>query len=263
MTSISKDCPCNECDGSGYLIYRAYSESNKSYYDFAEPCKCLNGIEKSSRKEYSNIPKMYANSSVRDFNINFYKDREGASKVKSIAKNFIVRFDEFQRMGKGLYLYSQTKGSGKTYLACAIGNALIETKGIGVKFMSTLELLLTIKDTYKKDSEASEKDALNSIKQCPVLILDDIGAERATNWVNSIFLNILDYRIENELVTLFTSNTAIESLKLDERIVNRIYKMAIEIQMPEESVRKSKSEKENSEIIKMLLEGKEKRNDNT
>lgn len=85
-----------------------------------------------------------------------------------------------------------------------------------------------------------------------MLILDDIGTEKPTEWVCGIFLSILDYRISNRLVTLFTSNIHKEKLKLDDRIVDRLYKMTIDIHLPEESIRRLESQKEAEELKKLL-----------
>ena len=84
------------------------------------------------------------------------------------------------------------------------------------------------------------------------MIVDDIGTEKPSEWVNSIFLEILDYRISHLLVTIFTSNVPQSDLKLDERIVDRIIKMSIEIHFPEESIRRKKADTECSELLKIL-----------
>ena len=243
------------CDGNGILVYRLFEQKDdkdKFVEEVGLPCACKGEREQADRRDVSDIPKTYENATINNFNINFYSSRDIAINVRTTAKNFIKNFDEIKNNGKGLYLYSKTKGSGKTYLACAMGNALISQHNIGVKFASTIELLQKIKDSYRKDSEMSERDLLRIYKTVPVLILDDIGAENKTAWVDNVFLNILDTRISENLITFFTSNVPIEKLTLDERIVNRIYKMAIEVPLPEESVRKNLAQMENKELMQLL-----------
>ena len=152
-----------------------------------------------------------------------------------------------------MYFYSQTKGSGKTRLACSLGNAIIATNTMKVSYIKTIDLLSTIRDTYnKKEPDITEKELIDGIKKTPFLIIDDIGAEKPNDFVNSVFLNILDYRISHLLVTVFTSNVPQNGLKLDERIADRICKMSIEIHFPEESIRRKKANAECTELLKIL-----------
>ena len=190
---------------------------------------------------------------MRSFDISLYNDTETAKKIKHAAGEYINHFQQFREQGKGLYFYSRAKGSGKTRLACSLGNAVIATNTMRVSYIKTIELLSMIKDTYnKKDAEITEKEVLDSIKKAPFLIVDDIGTEKTSEWVNSIFLEILDYRISHLLVTIFTSNVPQSDLKLDERIVDRIIKMSIEIHFPEENIRRKKANTECSELLKIL-----------
>lgn len=223
-------------------------------FEVFEPCECSGAIYKPEIKKNALIPYEFKDCTINSFNTDKYEDKQTAKQAKKTAGNFVSKFITFKNEGKGLYLYSKTKGSGKTRLACSIGNALIQVHGERVKFVKTLDLLSVIKDTYKKDSGVSEKEVLDGIKSCRVLILDDIGAENPTGWANEKFLSLLDYRISNKLVTLFTSNVYMDKLKLDERVVDRICKLAIDVHLPEESVRRMESKRESEELRK-LLEG--------
>ena len=111
---------------------------------------------------------------------------------------------------------------------------------------------IPVQDTYKKDSGIAEREAVDRIKKVKLLILDDIGAEKPTEWVCGEFLKILDYRISNKLITFFTSNLHREKLKLDGRIIDRIVAMTLDVHLPEESVRRSQSKKQNIELSNLL-----------
>jgi len=117
-----------------------------------------------------------------------------------------------------------------------------------VEFVNTINLLNEIKGSYQQGSEVSSSELLRMIKSIDVLILDDIGTEKPTNWVNEIFYSILNDRMTAKKITIFTSNCNIEELKHDERVSNRIEKMAMPILFPEESIRKSIAQKENVEF---------------
>ena len=87
------------------------------------------------------------------------------------------------------------------------------------------------------------------------MILDDLGAEKQSAWVNETVYKILTYRENHMLLTVFTSNIRIEELEYQDRVKNRIESMAVQIQMPEESIRR-KFSKRNSERFMAELMGR-------
>ncbi len=252
MNNSTSDSVCPICNGKGFVITWQKDERG-NLTEYARRCQCQDKAEQLKLKGTSGIPAEYEKCTVRSFDISLYNDTETAKKIKHAAGEYINHFQQFREQGKGLYFYSRAKGSGKTRLACSLGNAVIATNTMRVSYIKTIELLSMIKDTYnKKDTEITEKEVLGSIKKAPFLIVDDIGTEKTSEWVNSIFLEILDYRISHLLVTIFTSNVPQSDLKLDERIVDRIIKMSIEIHFPEESIRRKKANTECSELLKIL-----------
>lgn len=241
-------CKYNNCDGSGLILNQ---ETNT-----ATMCKCYYDQIINRKLDFANIPKEFEELTINSFDATLYSTenyRELARMAKKAAANFINNFDVFLEQGKGLYLYSEKKGSGKTRLAASIGNALIKVKSIGVKYTTTVDLLNEIKKTFHKDSKTTESDLIESIKKVDVLILDDVGVEEPTPWVNTIFYNLLNGRMINKKITIFTSNTTIDELRHDDRIRNRIEKMAIPVEFPNESIRSNIAKKENEELQKILL----------
>lgn len=227
---------------------------------YAKNCKCVEQAIKEAKLEktlsFASIPSEFTGVKVNDFDCMVYTTSNAvniATAARKIAKNYILEFKKFQDNGKGLYFYSKEKGSGKTMLALALGNALINMCNTSVKFVTTPELFAEIKKTYDKSSEFKESELLDSLKQVPVLILDDIGTEKQSGWVNDILYQILNTRMTAKLVTIFTSNVHISQLAHDERIKSRIEKMSFPVQMPEESIRKQIATKENEDMAKVLL----------
>ena len=206
--------------------------------------------------KFANIPPEFEGVKVDDFNCTIYTTSNAiniATAARKITKNYILNFEQFKETGKGLYYYSKEKGSGKTMLALALGNALINMYKVNVKFVTTPDLFAEIKRTYDKTSEFKESELLDSLKSVQVLILDDIGTEKQGGWVNEILYQILNTRMTSKLITIFTSNVHMSQLKHDERIKSRIEKMSYPVQMPEESIRKQIAMKENAEMVKVLL----------
>lgn len=248
VTSENEECPYGLCNGSG-LIW--VPEENGGY-----PCKCMELRNSEKRMSFACIPREFRNIKVNDFEVEAYREAESrqiAYTAKKVAIRYIEGFQELEAMGKGLYFYSKEKGSGKTMLMIAMGNALMRKHQKRVRFATLGDLLEEIRKTFDHSSVESYSDMLEEIKDVDVLLLDDIGAERATEWVNEVFYNILNRRMTAKKITFFTSNMKIEELPYHTRTIARIDKMAMPVKFPEESIRKKISQEENEEIMKFLM----------
>lgn len=222
----------------------------------AKICKCYYDQIVMDKLEFANIPKVFKDLTINSFRVDIYSGSEGINKAliaKKVAANFIKNFEIFQEEGKGLYFYSHTKGSGKTRMAISIGNAIVKIKKLGVKYTTTMDLLSEIKNTFNGGSKLTEVQLIDFIKKIDVLILDDLGVENPTPWVKSIFYSILDGRMDNKKITIFTSNLSMDELDYDERLKSRVEKMAIPIHFPEESIRGKIARRENEELQRLLL----------
>lgn len=250
---------CPKCRDTGWE-----EVEGENGYTFMRECSCgLMKRQKMDRKlKFAAIPKEFENQTIESFMTDCYTtpgNRELAQMAKIIAKRYVEQFEEIQETGKGLYFYSSVKGSGKTRLAVSIANDLIRQKFVSAKFATTIQILDQIKATWGENKRSgdeeggSEQTLINDIISVPVLVIDDIGVERAKDWINERFYNILNGRMIEKRITIFTSNCRMEDLKLDERIVNRIIKMALPIEFPAESIRVSLARKENSDLLDRLL----------
>lgn len=134
--------------------------------------------------------------------------------------------------GEGLYIWGEP-GSGKTYVACAIAKMLID-KYQDVMFFNTGDLLEQIREEYNKSFEGDEVGIFRKVMDFKgVLILDDIGAEKATEWVRERLYLIINKRWDEVLTTIFTSNCNMEDLsgKLTDRVASRIVGMTVRIKL--------------------------------
>lgn len=248
---------CPRCKNTGWEMYI------KDGYEYSRECPngCRSKKIKNNKLQFADIPKEFESLTVESFETGCYYQsgaREKAEMVKTICRNYITEFDRIKENGKGLYLYSREKGSGKTRMAVSLANEIINRYMISAKFTTAIRILDEIKSTWSgnRDSESrslSEMQLLTEIKQVPVLVIDDIGVEKSSSWVDEKFYSILDSRLISKKITIFTSNVKIEDLKLDERIRSRIGKMALPVPFPDESVRNSLARKENNDFLKMLI----------
>ncbi len=245
---------CQICKDTGW------EEVHEGDHSFMRECKCgyMQRQRIAGKLKFATIPKEFEGHTVNNFKTDCYSsagNSELAEMAKTIAKNYVDQFSEIQESGKGLYFYSGVKGSGKTRLAVSIANDIIQQKMISAKFATTIQILDQIKATWGGDhkNEETEQKLIHDIVSVPVLVIDDIGVEGVKDWINERFYNILNGRMIEKRVTIFTSNCRIEELKFDDRIINRIVKMALPVQFPNESIRTKLARKENSELLDRLL----------
>ena len=246
---------CEKCRDTGWEMVK-----EPDGHEFCRECSCgyLQRYRLNGRLKFATIPKEFEGQTVDNFQTDCYStaaNRELAAMAQTIAKRYVEKFDEIQETGKGLYFYSRVKGSGKTRLAVSIANDLIEKKFIQAKFATTIQILDQIKATWGgiSKNEESEQKLIHNIVSVPVLVIDDIGVEAVKDWINERFYNILNGRMIEKRVTIFTSNCKIEELNFDDRITNRIVKMALPVQFPDESIRTAIARKENDDLLDRLL----------
>ncbi len=228
---------CPKCGGDGFVLAYIDKCGNEVY----KPCECRNLKLMENKLQMASIPREFSGYTVDSFDLTLYKSadaQEKADMAKLLCTNYVKDFLNIRESGKGLYLYSRVKGSGKTRMAVSIANDIITGYRISAKFATTIQILDEIKKTWSDKPEGgSEQNLLQEIIDVPVLVLDDIGVEKMSPWVNEKFYSILNGRMIQKQITIFTSNCVIEQLAFDERIINRIQKMALPVPFPEESVR--------------------------
>ncbi|WP_268912956.1 primosomal protein DnaI [Lentilactobacillus sp. SPB1-3] len=148
---------------------------------------------------------------VQDANLeNFFSDDGNKSDVLDAAIDFIDEFNASpDTFHQGLYLYGHY-GVGKTYLLGAIANKLSEW-GVQTTLVHFPSLAVEMKAAISDNSVASKID---SIKKSSVLMIDDIGADSMSSWVRDDILGvILEYRMQQQLPTFFSSNFSMEKLE--------------------------------------------------
>ena len=140
------------------------------------------------------------------------------------AKEYAENFD--MDTVNGLMFFGSA-GSGKTHLAVAIAKYLIEQKEIPVIFTRVIDLLQEIRGTYNSNENyrvGNEVDLIKKYTKIPLLVLDDLGAEKITDWVKQILYQVIDERLIERKPIIITSNLSLDELevKLDERTASRI-----------------------------------------
>jgi len=211
-------------------------------------CGLIEKERQNSKLRFATIPETYKEVTLKDMRYSCYEKPESKTVFKAAAeliKWYLDNLEENVQNGKGIYLWSETKGSGKTMLAAALANELINKYKRFVKFATSLDILDEIRATYDPHNEGQESKLLNDLATTEFLIIDDFGTERASEWAGEKFYQIVNKRYINKKVTFYTSNYDLKTLKYDDRITNRMRERTYLVHFPEESVRELKARKEN------------------
>lgn len=153
--------------------------------------------------EVFDMPKIIKEANFKDI----YTDDKMRVPIIKYFKDFMSKYQKHEEV-KGLYL-TGSFGSGKTYLIGALFNEMAK-KEIKSALVYFPEFLRSLKASFNSDYSTQ----FDYIKKSPLLLLDDIGAENCTSWSRDEVLGpILQYRMENNLPTFFTSNLTLEELE--------------------------------------------------
>lgn len=187
-----------------------------------------------------------------------YKGEKDKSYI--IAKNYVKEYEQMKKENIGL-LFCGTVGSGKTYLACCIANALIEEYMIRVKIRNFAQI---INDLQKSGFDLDKNEYIESLTNVSVLILDDLGIERDTSYAKEQVYNIVNSRYLKQKPTIFTTNLPYEKIQNSddgveyERIYSRIIEMCIPVKVMGEDFRKRLQKEKVKQNKERLLRGGER-----
>ncbi len=188
---------CSICNGTGWQIRQRENERE------VVRCQCRVRDRGERLLAAAHIPERYQHCELD----NFKCDPEDTSQ-KSIgdAKTFAGRFVEEYPIDKTGLLFVGSVGVGKTHLSVSIIKALIREKGITCLFCDYRELLKSIQNSYNPSVQVTEMEILRPVFDAEVLVLDELGAVRTTEWVFDTVNYILNSRYNENRTTIITTN---------------------------------------------------------
>ena len=249
---ITSSNSCPKCHGSGWVLYESSDGTAELYgepvmIEYAKRCNCMtNAFVSEDRTEF---PTIYQDCDIYKFDWNAYG--VNTDDMKRVAFSFFNQFEKWQKESKGLYIWSKTPGSGKTYLsACVAKSVMLRTQKV-VKYITPVDYMDKVSIGYKDKTI----EPARVYRECSLLVLDDIGTQIQSEWHSQELFRLIDYRTVNNLPTIITSNYKVEDLKIDERTKSRILKSSIVLHMPEVSVRNKMAAAEQGDFVNRILGG--------
>ena len=158
-----------------------------------------------------------------------FKNDDGHNqKMTDVMQNYAKNFTDFKKDGKGLLLHG-TVGTGKTYFAACIANSLID-EGFKVVMTNFARLTNQLQGMF-----AGRQEFIDDFNNYSLLIIDDLGAERNSDYMKEIVFNIIDARYRSGLPFIITSNLTMDEIKNpQDRGYARIYDRILERCFPVE-----------------------------
>lgn len=253
-------------DDEGYLccgVCKKHKEFRRQFdfmaRPFVVPCLCDCGKAELARQEQEaqlkrereRVQELFSFSLVderfRESTFDNLIETPDNAKGIRVAKNYVEHFDEMYKLGKGLILYGPT-GTGKTFLADCIANALME-KGVPVLVTSIIALTRGMGEHLPS--------VLEKMSNARLLVLDDFGAERFTDFKSEQIFDVIDTRYSSKKPMIITTNYPLSELKKAEnirqqRVNERILEVCHPVKMDGESWRKKTARDQYDSIVALL-----------
>jgi len=188
---------CSVCADTGWKTVAVPGKSSR-----VTRCECRIDLRTERLLKSANIPARYEHCTLSDFDIRF----EGAHRSLATARLGAGRLVEEYPIEKAGLLLIGPIGVGKTHLAVGIMQELIRSKGVPCLFCDYRELLKEIQNSYNPSVQATELEILRPVFEAEVLVLDELGAVKPTEWVWDTVSHILNTRYNNKRTTIITTN---------------------------------------------------------
>ena len=209
------ECRFGECDGSGFLVDTERMETRE--------CRCRpeRVAARRAKRLRTVIPRRYEGVSF-DRNPVATMDPYVVGLVRRYVEDIEANLDE----GRGLWLEGERSGTGKTTLAMLVSKAAIERRRTVVIYSVPL-LLARLRRTFADESEGSYSEIVEALTSVDLLHLDDLGAEKSSEWVLEQLYTIVNARYEEEKAIVLTTNLKVDTLteQIGARTVSRLMEM--------------------------------------
>lgn len=197
------ECPL--CKGTGWKTF-----SVERAVPTVTRCDCRIAARALRLLEQAEIPRQYEHCTLADFDVEFRSATESLKRALLAARRFV---EQYPLEREGMLLWGDC-GTGKTHLAIAILKELVQQKGARCLFRGYSALLKQLQATYSRQNVAyedtgvvlTEYSILRDITDVEVLVLDDLGAEKSSDWTLSMLYHVINERYNQGRTTIITTN---------------------------------------------------------
>lgn len=188
---------CAQCEGTGWKTVNAGGERRVTR------CGCRIKDRAITLLAAARIPRRYEHCELSSFETDFPNAHGTLTLAHLAATRFAAEYDPQE--GTGLLLIGKI-GTGKTHLAVGILKELIAQRGVPCLFCDYRELLKEIQNSYNSSVQTTELEVLRPVFETDVLVLDELGAVKPSEWVWDTVSLILNTRYNNNRTTIITTN---------------------------------------------------------
>ncbi|HTD95291.1 MAG TPA: ATP-binding protein [Edaphobacter sp.] len=240
---------CPICGDSGLRVVQQDGRQ------FAQECVCRLERRAVRMLGRAHIPRRYEHCSLESYETNFPSSHRTLGVAHMRAKKFVESYP-LETAGTGL-LITGSIGVGKTHLAVGILQSLVTERGATGLFFDYRDLLKQVQHSYNPKVSATELEILAPVFEAEVLVLDELGASKPTDWVWDTVAHILNTRYNDRRTTIITTNYANlgplgtepgprgsmreETLgdRIGERMRSRLQEMCVVVEMQGEDFRQN------------------------
>lgn len=217
---------CPKCHGAGFML------TDRG----AAPCACRREADLMRSWRMARIPKKFLGKTIDSFEAKTAPQKQ----IVQAARGFVQAFAgmDADSPAKGMWLRGK-EGTGKTHIAVATLKEVIGRGHSGL-YWNVPELFLELRRLMAEKAEMTEADLFDEALRTDLLVLDDLGAERTSDYVLDRLYVMINGRYQNDLATIITTNRTPDELRaqIGPRIVSRLCEMTAELIFPDGDYRR-------------------------
>lgn len=253
---------CGKCHTRKQCVVEVFGKKRMPYC----LCKCAQEKAEAEKAELERQARMEKINELRNMgfpdeemkNWTFINDDQGNPEASEVARRYVANFSKMIEKGKGLLFYGNV-GSGKTYIAACIANALID-KGHPCLVTNFPRLLNTIHGMYE-----GKQQYIDGLNKFDLLVIDDLAAERDTEYMNETVQNIIDNRYRCGKPLIVTTNLSLNDIQnpadiKKQRTYSRLAEMCFYIKVISKDRRKNRYDSDYQEFKELLGLDKTRKN---